>query len=161
MVLGMSIATFTAVHVAISLIAIATGFIAVYQMLEGRKLGGWNSIFLVTTLLTSLTGFLFPFGGVTPAIVVGIISVIVLAIAFIALYVGHLAGFWRWIYIASAMFAFYLNVFVAVVQAFGKIDALHQLAPTGSEPPFAIAQGVVLLAFIVLGFVLLRRFRPA
>jgi len=99
MVLGIALATFTAVHVVISLVAIATGFIAVFQMLDGRKLGGWNSIFLVATLLTSLTGFLFPFSGFTSAIGVGIISVVVLAVAFVALYVGHPAGSWRWLYV--------------------------------------------------------------
>lgn len=161
MILGMSVATFTIVHVVISLIAIATGAVACARMWEGRRLDGWNTVFLWTTILTSVTGFLFPFNGFTPAIGLGIVSSVALLIALTALYVGRLAGNWRWIYVCSAVFAFYLNVFVAVVQAFGKISFLHALAPTGSEPPFAVAQGVVLLGFIVLGVLLVRRFRPA
>ena len=161
MVLGMSLQTFTLVHVIISLIGIATGLIAMYRMLEVRGLGGWNVVFLATTIATTVTGFMFPITVFTPALGVGIVSLVVLAIALVALYVGHLAGPWRSIYIASAVFALYLNVFVAVVQAFGKIGFLNKLAPTGSEPPFAIAQGVVLLAFVALGFFVLKRFHPA
>lgn len=161
MVLGMSIATFTIVHVIISLIAIAAGAVACARMLEGRRLDTWNSVFLLFTVLTTVTGFLFPITVFTPALGVGIVSMIILAIALFALYVGHLAGAWRWIYVASALFAFYLNVFVLVVQSFQKISFLNKFAPTGSEPPFAVVQGVVLLGFILLGFLVLKRFRPA
>lgn len=161
MVLGMSIATFTVVHVVISLIAIAAGAIACARMLEGRRLDTWNSVFLLFTVLTTVTGFLFPITVFTPALGVGIVSMITLAIALFALYVGHLAGAWRWIYVASALFAFYLNVFVLVVQSFQKISFLNRFAPTGSEPSFAVAQGAVLLGFILLGFLVLKRFRPA
>lgn len=161
MILGMSIATFTVVHVVISLIAIASGAVACARMLEGRRLDGWNSVFLLGTILTTLTGFLFPITVFTPALGVGIVSSVALAIALLALHAGRLVGAWRWIYVASALFAFYLNVFVLVVQSFQKIGFLNRFAPTGSEPPFAVVQGIVLLGFILLGFLVLKRFRPA
>lgn len=161
MTLGMSVATFTVVHVVISLIAIVAGAVACARMLEGRRLDAWNSVFLLCTILTTVTGFLFPITAFTPAIGVGIVSSVALAIALFALYVGRLNGASRWIYIASALFAFYLNVFVLVVQSFQKIGFLNRFAPTGSEPPFAVVQGIVLLGFILLGFMVLKRFRPA
>jgi hypothetical protein len=161
MILGMSITTFTVVHVVISLIAIAAGAIACARMLEGRPLDTWSSVFLLFTVLTTVTGFLFPITVFTPAIGVGIVSAVALALALAALHVGRLAGAWRWIYVASALFAFYLNVFVLVVQSFQKIGILNRFAPTGSEPPFAVVQGIVLLGFILLGFLVLRRFRSA
>jgi hypothetical protein len=161
MILGMSITTFTVVHVVISLIAIAAGAIACARMLEGRPLATWSSVFLLFTVLTTVTGFLFPITVFTPAISVGIVSAVALALALAALHVGRLAGAWRWIYVASALFAFYLNVFVLVVQSFQKIGILNRFAPTGSEPPFAVVQGIVLLGFILLGFLVLRRFRSA
>lgn len=161
MVLGMPIATFTVVHVVISLIAIAAGAVACARMLEGRRLDTWNSVFLLFTVLTTVTGFLFPITVFTPALGVGIVSSVALVIALLALYVGRLASAWRWIYVASALFAFYLNVFVLVVQSFQKIGFLNRFAPTGSEQPFAVVQGIVLLGFILLGFLVLRRFRSA
>ena len=161
MVLGMSIAAFTLVHVVISLVAIAAGAVACARMLEGRRLDGWNSVFLLFTVLTTVTGFLFPITVFTPAIGVGIVSSVALAIALLALYVGRLAGVWRWVYVATALFAFYLNVFVLVVQSFQKIGFLNKFAPTGAEPPFAVVQGIVLLSFLLLGFMVLKRFRPA
>jgi len=160
-ILGMSITTFTVVHVVISLIAIAAGAIACARMLEGRPLDRWSSVFLLFTVLTTVTGFLFPITVFTPAIGVGIVSAVALALALAALHVGRLAGAWRWIYVASALFAFYLNVFVLVVQSFQKIGILNRFAPTGSEPPFAVVQGIALLGFILLGFLVLRRFRSA
>ena len=123
-------------------------------------LGVSNVVFLVTTVLTSVTGFLFPFKAFGPPHIVGAISLIVLAIALFALYAGNLVGPWRWIYVAGAVLALYLNVFVAVVQSFDKIGRLHVLAPTGSEPPFAITQAIVLLIFVAVGIVALMRFRP-
>ncbi len=161
MILGMSIATFTVVHVVISLIAIAAGAVACARMLEGRQLDTSNSLFLLFTVLTTVTGFLFPITVFTPALGVGIVSSVALAIALLALYVGRLAGAWRWIYVASALFSFYLNVFVLVVQSFQKIGFLNRFAPTGAEPPFAAVQGIVLLGFILLGFMILKRFRSA
>jgi hypothetical protein len=160
MVLGMPLATFTFIHVLISLVGLAAGLIVLERFFRNRTLGVSNMIFLITTILTSLTGFLFPFKAFGPPHVVGVISLVVLAIALYALYVGNLIGPWRWIYVCTAMLAFYLNVFVAVVQAFDKVGRLHVLAPTGSEPLFAITQGVVLLVFVALSVLALIRFRP-
>jgi len=160
MVLGMPLATFTFLHVLISLVGIASGLIVLERFFRNRTLGLSNVVFLVTTILTSVTGFLFPFTTFGPPHIVGAISLVVLAIALFALYAGNLVGPWRWIYVCSAVLALYLNVFVAVVQAFDKVGRLHALAPTGSEPPFAITQGVVLVLFIVLSIIALIRFRP-
>jgi len=161
MVLGMPLATFTFLHVLISLVGIASGLIVLERFFRNRTLGVSNLVFLITTILTSVTGFLFPFKTFgSPAHIVGIISLAILAIALFALYAGNLVGPWRWIYVSTAMVALYLNVFVAVVQSFLKIGRLHALAPTGSEPPFAITQGVVLLLFVAMGVVALMRFRP-
>ncbi|HEY3663784.1 MAG TPA: hypothetical protein VGL24_11580 [Chthoniobacterales bacterium] len=153
--------TFTQVHVAISLVAIFTGLIVLAGLIRSQRMNGWTAWFLITTVLTSVTGFFFPFKGVTPAIIVGIISLIVLAIAIAARYGSHLHGAARWVYIVSAVVALYFNCFVLVVQSFLHIPALHVLAPKGNEPPFAIAQGIVLLLFLVLGTLAVRRFRPA
>ena len=160
MVLGMSLATFTALHVVISLIAIAAGLVVAAGMLSGSRLPGWTAMFLVTTVLTSVTGFLFPFTQVLPSHIVGAISLVVLALTLLALYGKELAGSWRGIYVIGSILALYLNVFVRVVQAFLKIPALNRLAPTGSEPPFAVAQLVVLALFIWLGVRAMRRFHP-
>ena len=160
MILGMSLATFTLVHVILSLIGIFTGLVVLIGMLNSNRLSGLTAVFLATTLLTSATGFLFPFDKLLPSHIVGIISLVVLALAILALYVFRLAGSWRWIYVGGAVLSLYLNVFVAVVQAFLKVPFLTELAPTQKEPPFAIAQGVVLLAFIVLGILAVRWFRP-
>ena len=160
MILGMSVATFTTVHVILSLIGIASGIVVLVGMVGGKRLDGLTAIFLATTVLTSITGFLFPHDRLLPSHIVGIISLVALALAILALYVYGLAGFWRWIYVATAVVALYLNVFVAVVQAFQKLPALHSLAPTQSEPPFLIAQTVVLAIFVVLGGIALKTFRP-
>ena len=161
MVLGMSLSTFTLLHVIISLAGIGTGFIVVYGLLNGKRLDGWTAIFLTTTVLTSLTGFLFPFEGLKPSYIVGGISLVVLAIAIWARYGARLAGASRWIYVVSAAVALYLNCFVAVVQAFMKIPALHALAPTGSEPAFLVAQTVVLAIFVWLTWQAAKRFHAA
>ena len=161
MVLGMSLATFTAVHVVISLVAIVTGLVVATGMLSGSRLPGWTAVFLITTVLTSVTGFLFPFTQVLPSHIVGAISLVVLALALIALYGKGLAGSWRSVYVIGSISALYLNVFVLVVQAFLKIPVLNRLAPTGSEPPFAVAQLVVLALFIWLGVRAMRGFRAA
>jgi len=160
MVLGLSISTFTLVHVIISLIGIVSGIVVMFGMLGSNRLAGLTALFLVTTVLTSATGFLFPFSGVTPALVVGIISLVILAIALFALYARHLGGSWRGIYVVTALMALYLNCFVLVVQSFQKLSFLQPLAPTQSEPPFLIAQGALLLVFLVLGFVAVRLFHP-
>jgi hypothetical protein len=130
-------------------------------MLGAHRLPGWTALFLMTTILTSVTGFMFPIQGFTPALGVGFVSMIILAIALLALYGKHLAGAWRWIYVATAITALWFNVFVLIVQSFQKITTLHALAPSQSEPPFLIAQGVVLAAFLVLGVMAAVRFRPA
>jgi hypothetical protein len=161
MTLGLSLSAFTTLHVVISLIGIASGLVVLYAMLTSRRLDGWTALFLATTILTSVTGFMFPFNGVTPGHVVGAISLVVLALALLALYIFRLAGAWRWLYVATAVAALYLNVFVAVVQAFQKIAFLQPLAPTQSEPPFAVAQIATLLLFLALGFLAIRRFHPA
>jgi hypothetical protein len=160
MMLGLSLSAFTTLHVVISLIGIATGFIVLYGLLNAQRLEPWTAIFLVTTILTSVTGFMFPFNGLLPAHVIGAISLIVLAVALAALHGFRLAGPWRWVYVVSALLALYLNVFVGVVQAFQKLTFLQPLAPTQSEPPFAIAQLAVLAIFLALGFLAVRRFHP-
>ena len=160
MIAGLSIENFTILHTAISLIAIASGLIVLAGMLRARRLPGWTAVFLVTTILTSVTGFMFPINGLTPAIVFGLISIVILVIALAALYLKHLSGAWRWIYVTTALVALYLNVFVLIVQSFQKLPALQKLASTQSEPPFLIAQAVALIAFLILGAMAARKFRP-
>jgi hypothetical protein len=159
MTLGLSLETFTLVHVIISLIAIASGFVVVFGLIGGKRLDGLTALFLTTTVLTSVTGFMFPFEKVTPGIKLGIISLVVLVVTIAARYAFHLAGAWRAIYAVGATLALYLNVFVLVAQAFEKVPALHVLAPTGSEPAFFVAQLAVLVAFLVLGTFATIRFR--
>jgi hypothetical protein len=159
MVLGMSLSTFTLVHVLISLVGIASGLLVLYGLIKGKRFDGATAIFLVTTVLTSLTGFLFPFTHLLPSHVVGIISLLALAVAIVARYPLHLEGAWRSIYVVSAVFALYLNVFVLVVQSFLKIPAVHALAPTQKEPPFLIVQLIVLAIFVVLGVFAVKGFR--
>jgi len=160
MVLGMSIETFTIVHVVISLMAIASGIVVLIGMLGSHRIPAWTAFFLLTTVLTSVTGFLFPIRGFTPAIGTGIVSCLVLAVALYALYGRHLAGAWRWIYVASAATALYFNVLVLIIQSFQKLPALKPLAPTQSEPPFLVAQLVALIAFLIVGTIAALRFRP-
>ena len=160
MVFGISLSAYTTIHVIISLIAIVAGFIAVFQMIANKPLGIWNSIFLWTTIATSVTGFGFPITGVTPGIVVGIISLVILAVALFALYAQHLAGPWRWIYVITAIVALWFNVFVLIVQSFQKVPSLKTLAPTQSEPPFQIVQGAALVLLAVLAILTVRKFRP-
>ena len=144
----------------ISLVAIVTGLVAVWGMLTANRMSSLTFVFLLTTVLTTLTGFLFPITAFTPALGVGIFSTVVLMITLLALYAFRLRGHWRWIYVGGAVLALYLNVFVLVVQSFMKVPALNALAPNGNEPPFAITQGVVLVIFIVAGLLSLRRFHP-
>ena len=160
MILGLSTSAFTLIHVIISLIGIFTGVVVLFGMLVSKRLDGWTVIFLATTVLTSVTGFFFHSAKFGPPHVVGVISQVVLAAAIPALYLYHLKGAWRWVYVAGAVFSLYLNVFVGVVQAFQKVPSLNALAPTQSEPPFAIAQGVGLAIFIVLGILAVRSFHP-
>jgi hypothetical protein len=159
MILGMT--PFTFFHVLLSLIGILSGLVVLYGLIMSDRMNTMTLVFLVTTVATSVTGFLFPFHGVTPGIVVGILSLVVLAVAVAARYACHLAGLWRWAYAAGAVIALWFNIFVLVAQAFAKIPALHALAPKGTEPPFGIAQGLVLLLFIGAGALAVRRFHPA
>jgi len=149
---------FTLIHVLISVLGIIAGLVVVGGFIAGAQLRGWTSLFLATTILTSVTGFGFPFTTVTPAHVVGAISLVVLAICLVS-YARKLEGRWRSICVMSAVAALYLNVFVLVVQLFAKIPALAQLAPTQQEPPFALTQGLVLALFVWLGWASLRGFR--
>ncbi|MBR1267216.1 hypothetical protein JQ629_06810 [Bradyrhizobium sp. AUGA SZCCT0222] len=166
MILGMSTATFVLVHVVISLIAIVTGLIVMFGMLGSKRQPGLTAIFLLTTILTSATGFVIPpllFEKMLPSHLFGLLSLVLLAIACFALYIMKLRGAWRWIYALTALVALYLNVFVLVVQSFLKVPALHALAPSvpPAEPPFAVAQGIVLVFFVIVITGVIRRYRPA
>ena len=161
MILGMSIPAFTLLHVVMTLAAIGSGLIAVGGMLASRRLPATTAVFLSTTVLTSVTGFLFPINGFTPAIGVGIVSCVILATALVAYYPKRLTGAWRWIYVITSIAALYLNVFVLVVQSFVKVAGLNALAPTQSEPPFAIAQVAVIVIFVLIGITAAVKFRPS
>lgn len=161
MILGMSVETFTFVHVVISLVGIMTGFIVLALMLQSAPIAGWNAFFLIATILTSITGYFFPFTkGVTPAHIVGAISLAILAVALFALYGRKLAGPWRATYVVTAITALWLNFFVAIVQSFGKFAYLNKFAPTGSEPAFVVTQGIFLVLFIIAGIAAARRYHP-
>jgi hypothetical protein len=147
------------IHVAISLVGIVSGFVVAFGLIAGKRLDGWTTLFLTTTVLTSVTGFFLPAHKILPSHIIGAISLVVLALAIFGRYVRHLAGGWRSTYAVSSILALYFNVFVLVVQSFMKVPALNALAPTQSEPPFAIAQSVVLVLFIVLGTAAVKRFR--
>ena len=153
----MVLAIYTLIHVVISLLGITSGFVVIYGLLTARPLDKWTTFFLATTTATSVTGFFFPFEGFKPAYVFGVISLIALGAAYYALRTKQLAGGWRKVYVINALLAQYLNVFVLVVQSFLKLPPLKALASTQSEPPFAIAQGVVLVFFIVLGIAAIKR----
>ncbi len=151
----------TLLHVAISLVGILSGLVVLfYGLLAGRRLSGWTSLFLWSTVATSLSGFILPATRFLPSHATGVVSVIALAVAIPALYKFRLAGGWRRAYVVSAVASLYFNVFVLVVQLFLKVPTLHALAPTQKEPPFLIAQGAVLLAFVVFGFLAVKRFHP-
>ena len=160
MIAGLSVANFTVLHVVISMIAIFAGFIVLGAMFSSAKLAGWTTFFLLMTLLTNITGFMFPIAGFTPALAVGTVSTLFLLVAAFALFKEKLRGSWRAAYVATALIGLYLNVFVLIAQSFQKVSFLQPLAPTGSEPPFAIAQGTTLVAFVLLGWTALRRFHP-
>jgi hypothetical protein len=153
--------TFTQVHVAISLVGILSGIVVMFGLLRRKSFNRLTELFLASTLATSITGFLFPFNGVTPGIILGMISVILLIVASFARYARLLEGAWRWIYVIAAMIALYFNVFVLIAQLFQKVTRLKALAPTQSEPPFAITQLFVLVLFIVLTIAAVYRFRPS
>src|SRR6201997_1969023 len=161
MIIGMSIGAFTILHVIITIVAIGSGLIVVGGMFASHRLPVTTALFLFTTALTSVSGFLFPIHGLTPALRVGILACVILAVALFALYKEHLVGAWRWIFVVTAVASLYLNVFVLVVQSFVKVAALNALAPTQTEPPFALTQAVVLAIFILIAIIAAVRFRPS
>ena len=167
MVLGMSLAAFTTVHVIISLVAIASGIVVVIGMLGSHRMPAWTALFLFMTILTSVTGFLFPIKGFTPALAVGAISLLILAVTCFALYARRLDRGWRWVYVLTAAAALWFNIFVLIVQSFQKVSFLNphapQVGPPFSEPQnmhFVIAQAAALVIMVVLGLVAAFKFRP-
>jgi hypothetical protein len=159
MILGMTPLTF--IHVILSLIGILAGFIVMLGMFAGKRLDGWTAIFLSTTVLTSATGFLFPYHGFLPSYVIGVISLVMLLVAILARYSFRLAGGWRKGYVITAMISLYLNVFVLIVQCFEKVSALHALAPTMNAPAFLVTQVVIMVIFIAFTIVAATKFRSA
>ncbi len=155
----MFLAAYTLVHVLISLAGIVSGLVVLFGLIGGRRLNRWTAVFLATTVATSVTGFGFPFEKLLPSHVVGVISLVVLTVAIAARYAFHLRGAWRRVYVITALLALYFNVFVLVVQSFGKVPALKALAPKQTEPPFVAAQGLLLGLFVVLTVVAAVRFR--
>lgn len=151
---------YTIIHTLISLVAIVTGFVVLFGLLAGKRLDGWTKWFLITAVATTVTGFFFPFHGLTQAFILGIISSIVLVITIIARYPKLLSGAWRWIYTIGAVISLYLNLVVLIAQAFDKVPFLHVMAPTQTEGPFKLAQLVLLALFIILGIAAVIRFRP-
>ena len=155
----MVLTIFTLAHVVVSLLGVVSGFVVLFGLLAGKRLARWTALFLATTVATSVTGFFFPVHRFMPSHAVGILSLLVLAVAIYARYARHLAGGWRKAYVVSAVIAFYLNVFVGIVQAFQKVPALKDLAPTQSEPPFKITQLLVLILFVAFAIIGAIRFR--
>jgi hypothetical protein len=161
MILGLSVHTFTVIHVLISLVGVVAGVIVAFAMVQGKSVPGWTALALLFLVLTSITGFFFHDPTFTPAQGVGILSLALLAVAIVALYFLHLTGIWRWIFVVAAMIAIYFDCFVGVIQAFEKIGFLNKLAPTQtSEPAFVVSQLILLAVFVVLGFGALRKFHP-
>jgi hypothetical protein len=160
MILGMSVGAFTILHVVITLVAIGSGLIVVGGMLASNSLPVTTALFLLTTALTSLTGFLFPIYGFTPALGVGIVACVILAVALFALYKEQLVGTWRWICVITVVVSLYLNVFVLVVQSFMNVSALNALAPMQTAPPFLVTQAAVLAIFILITLIAVIKFRP-
>lgn len=153
--------TFLGFHTDLSVIAILAGIVVLIGLLNAELLGSWTALFLLTAVLTDVTGFFLPAAKLLPSHIVGIISLVVLLAAILGRYVFHLGGAWRWLYTVGSLIGLFFLVFVAIAQSFAKIPSLHPLAPTGSEPPFAIAQLVNLAIFLILGFFAVRRFHPA
>jgi hypothetical protein len=161
--LGLSLSAVTTLHVVISLIGIVSGLVVLFGLFKSQSMPGMTAIFLITTILTNATGFMFPFDKLLPSHIIAILSLVLLAIACLALYGMKLSGAWRAIYLITAIASLYLNVFVLVIQSFMKVGPLHALAPSipPSEPPFAVTQGVVLVLFVIAIIAAVRRFRPA
>lgn len=155
------LATYTAIHTIISIVQLVSGFVVVYALLKSQSAPGWTLLYIVTAIATSVTGFGFPFVKFLPSHVFAIISLVLFALVILGRYVFHYAGAWRWIYAIGMVVTVYLDAFVAIFQSFLKIPAIHALAPTQSEPPFAIAQGVLLVIAVALIIAITIRFRPA
>ena len=151
---------FTLFHTALSLIQLVAGIIVVFALMGSRDGGSWMPVYLVSGIATSVTGFMFPVNSFLPSHAFGILSLVLFAVILVARYRFHLAGAWRWIFAASLVMTVYLDAFVAVVQAFLKIPSLHALAPNGSEPPFAITQGILLVLFVAFGIIASRSYHP-
>src|SRR5213596_3777510 len=161
MILGLSITTYTLLHTVLSLVGIVAGLVVAGGLATGTRLDRWAAVFLVTTVLTSVTGFGFPFDKLLPSHIVGVVSLVVLAAVIVADYIKHRAGSWRTIYAVGVVLATYLNTFVLVAQLFKRIPVLYLLAPTQSEPPFALTQLLVLALFVWLGVAAVKGFRLA
>jgi hypothetical protein len=161
MILGLSVETFTILHVVISLIGILSGLVVAWGLVTNRDFAWWTAVFLAATVLTSISGFPIPPFGIDPPRIIGVISLVLLLACVLGYYVFHLRGAWRWIFATTAVISLYLNVFVFVIQSFQKISFLQPLAPTQSEPPFVVVQALVLLGFAVAGLLAVRKFRPA
>lgn len=157
MMLGLSLVQFTQLHTLISLIAIAAGLVFFLTLLRGRWLMLTNGVFLIFTILTSVTGFMFPPKPIGPPFIFGVISLAVLAVSLFALYGRGRVGRWRGVYLGTALFAQYLNMVVLVVQSFQKIPALNAFAPTGTEPPFLATQVLVLIGTLLVGWRVIAR----
>lgn len=157
MVLGMPLHAFTLLHVVITLVELVAGVVTVLELMAGN-LSRLSGLFLLTAALTSITGFLFPIHGWTPGLVLGVLSLVTTGLAALALYARKLAGGWRRTYAIAVVVTLYFDAFVAVVQSFAKIGPLHMAAPTGKELPFALTQGLVLLAFVLAGVLTAKRF---
>ena len=150
----------TQIHVAISLIGILSGLVVVVGLLTARRLDGWTTLFLASTVATSVTGLLLPLKGFTPAVGVSIISLVLLGVAIFARYSKRLVRGWRWVYTITAMFSLYLNVFVLIAQLYEKVPSLKALAPTQTDVPFIATQVVILLLFLLLTTLAVLKFRP-
>jgi hypothetical protein len=153
------ITTFTLIHVVLSLVGIFAGLVVAGGLVAGRRLDGWTGLFLVTTVLTNVTGFGFPFVTFLPSHGVAILSLVILPVVIIARYWKHLAGAWRGVYVVGTVLALYLNVFVLLAQLFLRLPALIVAAPTQQEPPFLLTQLVVLALFVWLGRAAVKGFR--
>jgi hypothetical protein len=161
MILGLTLTTFTLLHTVVSVVGIITGLVVAGGLAAGKRFDGLALVFLVTTIATSVTGFGFPFVKLLPSHAVGIVSLIVLAVIIVAQYVMHFAGVWRPTYAAGIVFATYLNTFVLVTQLFRRLPALIVSAPTQSEPPFLLTQGLTLALFAWLGVAAVKGFGAA
>ncbi|MFO0898321.1 MAG: hypothetical protein U0836_12935 [Pirellulales bacterium] len=153
------LAVVTLVHVVISVVALGAGGYVLYGLLRNERLDRATALFLATTVATSATGFLFPFQRWLPSHTLAVISLVALGVAIYARYGRPFVGGWVKAYVATAVLSLYLNVFVLVVQAFLKVPALKALAPKQNEPPFVVAQLIVLAVFLGLGALAFKRFR--